>query len=754
MNDLGESYIDQINNFDPDNLRKYYEDWYQPKNVAIAIIGNIPDVEGLQDKIMKRFSRFRNKKGAKNVPDCFSEYFSRPNQFEIIERKRDTTIHFANNNLEVKFFYRDSLIRSSKELQAAKRQVLWEMANEVLEDHLQPLTQSYSSNFKLGVRNTFKYERKPAATSISIEAEPKDLEYSITEVFSKINELQTYGLLPDKWEELKLNHLHNLEKANKIKKETPNLWIDDIERNFWQKEPLTPQKHSLLKAWMEQLELQDFNTFMDNYFGKVPRDIAIIKPEHSTWKVSEDDFRSLIHRNSVKPVLIEKTFTPEHLLSEKEVNKLKPKSISFLGENYKGSKEFLLQNGIRVVLLEDKNYKEKVSVWGFDSIGTANITNTNLYSVAKSPDIIKHAGIGNYNKFEVDRLLKSKNAEIQISPYIENKESGIKGQADLQNTELLFQMIYLYFTAPRKDKAAFKHWKRKELEIFLHPPSYSLHPKDFQNSIKNYFGKSKGDFWGGTYHFNGTREATYEGAFNAYQTIFSDFGNYTFIIRGGDEEALLPQIKKYLGNLNSQKVRTDKINHTVEKKEFPTGPQKVKLKPSEYYERDQVFYAINFTEKIESYDWKKHLMLKLLSALIWEMAMKFSSEEGIAAYYVYNGSEFDRNLSYFSAQLFFECFKDEVNVIQMASKELFKKIKEGNIKQGPFDKALNRIIRLYGKNGIKNDREKDLYDFFRHGITSGTSDEKEKFLHNLNKDDLHKFAKSFLREDHMFEFEM
>lgn len=750
-----DGYKEKINNFAPKSLRKYYKDWYQPKNVAIVLAGNIPDLNRLDKEIRKKFSSFQNEKEAREVPNCDIDYFNRPNQFKIVKRTSDSINQFVNKNIKVNMFYRDSLLRSVNNYEGVRRQILWELTIAVLRNHLQQLTQSYKNNFNVEVVNIFKHKNLPAASSIIIKSEEKNLSRAILEVMSKINEVRTYGITTEEWDNLKNKQLYYLEIINNERDENPRFWIDDIKRNFWFNEPLLSQKYHFLKAWMTQIELEDYNKFLEEVLSQMPQDIGIVVPDNENFKYSEIKFRSLIQENLDKPVSRKNSKTPKSLLSNTKLKKLNTSTISLIGNEIYGGKEYRLKNGIRMVLLKDETASEHIQLWGFSSKGASSLPPEQLYSAIKAPDIIKHAGLGEYNKFEVDRFLKSIGGNIQVKPYINFSESGIKGRADIQNMEVLLQMVHLYFTAPRKDEEAFKHWKRKELQAFL-IPSYSVSQTDFDNAVYKYFGKSEADFLSGTYHFEGTRKANLESAYKAYQTLLSeDISNFTFIITGKfDEEFLLTEVRKYLGNLKSAKGTISNVHQENEKNDFPKGPTNRKLKRSDYYQMENVIYSIRYAEKIDKYDWRKHLQVQLLSELIWEIAIKLRTEEEFALYDIIHGGVYHRDLSFFEVYLKLSCLPDEVNKIKIASRKIFKKIKDGEIDQILFEKVSKRLTSYYSKNGRYRDKEAQLHNLYSHGNNLVDFEEMEKFLKKLTYKDLQEFARSFIVEENQYEFIM
>ncbi|WP_286760599.1 M16 family metallopeptidase [Salegentibacter sp. UBA1130] len=749
-----EMYREKVNSFDADSLRAYYRDWYQPQHAGLVFVGNIDDVESLERKIKERFSGIKSEKTSLKKPNCNSQYFELPRQFEIIERTADPTGHYVNNETDIHLFYRDPLVWSNENFRGTKQQMLWELTIKVLRNNLQELTQSYTNNFDVEVVNTLKYKNLPAVTSVKIISEEKNIGYATAEVMSRINEIKTYGISMQEWENLKESQIDYLEFVGRKLDENPQFWINEIKENFWNDQSLSPEKYELLKSWMKQLTLKDYNKILKKILGEMPQDIGVIIPRDGKFSYSESAFRSLIKENLDKEVEKSIVKTPGQLLSNEALKNLKIPNTSLEGTKIKGGAKYILNNGVRIYLIDDGGSGEKINLWGFSPKGASVLPDSKLFTASKAPEMIKHSGIGKFNKFEVDRFLDSVRDLIQVRPYINFNESGIKGKADYQNSEILLQMVYLYFSDPRKDKEAFEHWKRKELQNYLYPP-YSLPQADFNNFTDLFFGGSEADFLSGTSHFEGTRKTNLDEAFESYQTLFNDITDFTFIISGKfDEESLLPEIQKYLGNLKPLKTNALDLVQRSNKNQFPEGPIFEKINRSDDYEMKNVIYSIKYVQKPAEYDWKKHLQVQLISELLWEMAIQLRTDQDFALYEIFNGGDYNHDLSLFKVSLKLSCLPEELEEIKIAAREIFENMKEGDIEQYLFDKVIDRLTGYYVGDGRYHNPEEELHDHLRFGNSLIDLKEKENFLMNYSKEDLVEFANSFLVRENQYEFEM
>lgn len=748
-----DDYIYEISHFAPDSLRAYYRDWYQPRNVAILVTGNISSIDNLEDKIQRQFIEVMNRKNTNEKPSCVDIYLSKSNKFAVVERET-AQLDLIKDFTEVKFFYRDPSIFSNNGLEGFKRQIIWEMVHGILENSLLELTQSYQNQFDVEVRNVFKYsESIPASISISVSGDSTNIKPAIRQVFKKIIELASYGLSVERWNKIKSNQLELLELYERGKKENPKFWNDEFTDDFIFNLPLIPGRYEKAINWINDLQLEEFNELLSNLIKQMPQDIGVIHPENSVLKISELQLRTLISENLSKSVTKEIKEVPNELLRAQEIKNLNPSSFKYGKEINKGIREIFLENGIRIIFLPEPD-QDKLKVWGFKATGVQDLNLDNHYSATKSPLFIQHSGAGRFNKFQIDRYLENRVVDLQLRPYIQMNESGIKGEVKIENSEILFQLIYLYLTAPRKDKQAFEHWKKSEFKKFLWPP-YNLQGADFNNLIDEYLGASKAEFLEGTAHIEGVKNANFEEGFEAYIKVFSDFNNYTFIVQGSFEETEVHSyVNKYLGNLPGIDKTDEKDATSEEKVRFPDGPQLIILEPTEFLTQETIPNFLRYIDKVDHYNYKKHLMHEILDALTWEKILKLRANEGVGFYNMYVGSYYNKDGEYFYNNLGFSASKDKIDKLSIASHRVFQELKNGEIEIEEFEKALNRLIAQYNGNSRNTRLDESIYNYYRFNIPLVNKKEKIDFLKQLKLKDIKKFAQNFLNEENLFEFKM
>ena len=106
-------------------------------------------------------------------------------------------------------------------------------------------------------------------------------------------------------------------------------------------------------------------------------------------------------------------------------------------------------------MLKPTDFKnDQIIFSGFAPGGTSLYSDADYQSAASAPGIIAANGVGNYNTGELSKYLEGK--QLNVSPFINERFEGIRGASTPKDLETALQMVYAYFTEPRKDTAIFK----------------------------------------------------------------------------------------------------------------------------------------------------------------------------------------------------------------------------------------------------------------------------------------------------------
>ena len=96
--------------------------------------------------------------------------------------------------------------------------------------------------------------------------------------------------------------------------------------------------------------------------------------------------------------------------------------------------------------------------------GHSLVKDADYFSAYFASQIVGLSGIGNFTATDLNNMLKGRNTGLSTS--ISLYSEGLNGNTTPKESETLFQLMYLYFTSPRKDKDAFESFKTRYKQLY------------------------------------------------------------------------------------------------------------------------------------------------------------------------------------------------------------------------------------------------------------------------------------------------
>ncbi|UCF40169.1 MAG: insulinase family protein, partial [Gemmatimonadota bacterium] len=205
-----------------------------------------------------------------------------------------------------------------------------------------------------------------------------------------------------------------------------------------------------------------------------------------------------------------------------------------------------LANGVRVILKPTDFKDDQILLDAWSPGGTSLAPDADYVAARTAPRVIERGGVGEFSLVDLEKALAGK--VVSVSPFIASLYEGLWGSVSPQDAETLFQLVYLYFTAPRRDRDAYLAFRRQITEELR---NRGVDPDGaFRDTIQVTLAQ----------HHPRQRPATVElydemdldKSFAFYRDRFADAGDFTFVLVGSfDPDSLRPLVETYLGSLPS-----------------------------------------------------------------------------------------------------------------------------------------------------------------------------------------------------------
>jgi zinc protease len=525
-----------IENADYDVVKRFYRDWYRPDLMAIIVVGDI-DVDMMEKEIKERFSDLENPSNPRErkeyaVPQHKETLVSIVSDEEESFTRAAVTYKHPHAPTRTMDDYRNSVIRT------LYNQMLNARLNEIGQEANPPFIFAFSG-YGRDIGDIDAYSS--SATTAEGEA-LRGLEAVLTE-----NErVLRYGFTKGELERAKSELLVSAERRAKEKDKTASRSLAmRYVYNFLDENPIPgpEQNLALYEEMLPSIQLDDVNRLAEKWITDENRVVVITGPKKDEFPMpTEDDVRNLlneIENKDLEPYVDDVSDAPllaGELEEGKIVNDKEYKDV--------GVTEWELSNGVKVVL-KPTDFKNDEILMRATSIGGHSNYDLETYpSASNATSIVSESGVGEFSATQLEKKLTGKT--VYVNPYIGELYEGMNGGASPEDLETLFQLVYLYFTAPREDADAFQSFMTKQKAIYgnlMSNPNYYF----LNETIKI---KTNDHPRRGFPTVEDMEKVDLETAMSVYKDRFKDASDFTFIFVGNFD---MPTMKKfstmYLANL-------------------------------------------------------------------------------------------------------------------------------------------------------------------------------------------------------------
>jgi len=526
-----------LTTFKPEVLRQFYKDWYRPDLMAVVAVGDFNPTE-VETMIREKFGRIP----AVQSPKPRTEYDVPPH--------KDTKVVIVTDpeqpNTVVQVIYKRPEIKE-RTLNDLRESIKRGLFNTMLGNRIQELTQQANPPFLGGYSNYSDFIGNiDAFTSIAV-AKEGNVERAIRAVLDENARVKQFGFTPTELARAKQEFYTNVEQSYSERDKTrSSSFVNEYVQNFTDKEPYTSIEFyfDFLKKQQAGITLQEVNALVDQFIRNENRAVIVMAPEKDKDKLPtvaqiisyvDDTGKNLTayEDKTLDAPLVPTPPTPSPVANAREIKEI-------------GVTEWTLRNGVRVVL-KPTNFKNDQILFAGTSFGGTSLYDLKDYQSARfSSTLASLGGTGAYSQVQLGKFLSGKQASA--FPYVGELSEGINGSAAPKDLETALQLVYSYFTQPRKDPevvAGFLSNQRSALQNQISTPTPA---RVFQDTVSVTLGSN-----------NPRRQPLkpadldqidLDRALKIYQERFANAGDFTFYFVGNFKEATLkPLIEKYLGGL-------------------------------------------------------------------------------------------------------------------------------------------------------------------------------------------------------------
>ena len=538
--------IDIVRTFPYNDLRDYYSKWYRPDLQAIIVVGDINE-DKIEEKIKKLFAKIP-------LPQNPAHRIYYPignNEKMILYTATDKEQPTVNFTLYMK---RDVTPKQERNtIQNYADDYKTNILRMAINDRLEELSRTKNAPFiSASVRsgNFFLASTKDAFELSGVLKEGKAIE-AIQLLVGEVERARANGITID---ELKRGKAEMLSYAENDYNDRSNRrngeFVEQCVQNFLEETPIIePEKElEIVRKLDKTVTIDDVNALAKTIITNQNQVVTMFGPDKNTFKMPTN--------SSIENAILKaqkQHYTPyktQNTLTKRLITKLpKPGSIKSERTYKYGYTEFTLSNGLKVYVRPTNFEPDEVNLKLF-SLGGKNI-----YPDSEMPNLTylmagaTIGGVAQYNDLTLEKMLAGKTATV--TPFIDNDTRGMAGTSNVKDTKTLLELVYLYFTQPRKDPQAFKNLMEQQQEFLTNAHvnpmlayNDTLHKVAYATNRMASMDKEQ------------LKRVNYNRIMHIYKELFANAANFKLILTGNiNINKLRPLLCQYIATLPSNNTK-------------------------------------------------------------------------------------------------------------------------------------------------------------------------------------------------------
>lgn len=519
-----------------ETLRRYYETYYRPELMAVIAVGDF-DVDEVEQMIIERFS-------ALPVP---ADPVERP-AFEV--PAHDDTRYLVITDPE----YPQTIFQIIRKLPAEAPQsaadyranMVESLFDTMLNFRLDEIRRQPDAPFTGAFVGGGNLVRPVDTYSVGAQLLDDRILDGVDVVMTEVERVQRFGFTESELERAKAEVLKRYETLYRNRDNTDSAaYVDEYVRHFLTGEsiPGIEVEYALVQAALPTITTDEVNAVADNLVGDDNRTLFVITPEKEGLTPPTD-----AELAAVLAGVADKALEPyEDAVADAELLAEDLAPVDIVDETYNEAldvTEFRLANGVRVIVKPTDFKDDEVLMRAVSPGGSSLVEDPDFPEAGAISSVVDQSGLGEFDLTTLLKLLAGKN--VAITPSIDEVSEGLTGSASPTDLETLFQLAYLYMTAPRADADALEVYKTQQISAL---ENRSLNPvSGLQDAVvAARFGDT---IRRGPLPVEEIEALDLARAVEIYNDRFGDAGDFTFVFVGNtDAETIKAYAQRYLGNL-------------------------------------------------------------------------------------------------------------------------------------------------------------------------------------------------------------
>ena len=717
---------ENLETFKPESLVTFYQTWYHPGNQAVVVVGDV-DVDAVEAKIKATWADIPAAENPKPKEKFTLKEFTEPRVGIITDP--ETTLPMVEILWESDA--RDEALNSTPA--GFSMDLIETLVSNVMSERLTDITSKADAPFLQGMFGIGKLCEDFEAVMGRVALKEDNILGGFKAFLMELQKMSRFGFSEGEVTRAKDKVLASLEKAvNEAGTRKNPEFVHPLINNFFDNQAyMEPQmEYDLAKALLDQVDASILGQMTSQIIPENNMVVIYSGPEKAGIATpSKEQLLSVFEEAKSAEIEAPAAETTAEPFMDPSI--LKGSPVKKSGSSIYGSTEWILKNGVKVIVLPTEHKKDQILFTLYKAGGQNLISDEDMTSfdstIYGTFDAMQ--GVSKFKGTEVTKMLSGKN--LQVGAFIDGLYNGVSGSSSVKDLETALQLVYLTYTDPRFDQ---EEWDNAIAQLkavlpnALGTPQFKLQ-KDLNDFL--YGGNPRRQF----ISMETLEKANLQTVEKNYRKLFASAAGSVMVITGDvDVETLKPLVEKYIGSLPKGK-KTKGIKDLA--------PRLVKGENIKTIQTDMETPKSTVVEVYSDYrpyTVKDDVLARAVSYVLDQIYVDTMREDEGGTY----GASSSANAGLepepmYIMQVAFECKPEMADKLRAMAKDEFRKLAEN----GPTDEQFNRTLENFKKN-VPENRISNQYwmsniiKFFKNGYDYDA--EYEAAVANLTKESIREAA--------------
>lgn len=522
-----------LNAMTADDLRAFYQKWYQPHNMALIITGDVDP-----ENAVKFFNNTIGQIKASNSTKP-QEYLIPAKQepdFEIISDQE-----ILSSSLNIRYQTHSVTLNN---FDALRYRLLNQIVVSLFNKRMYELAESAEKPFESAGLGYSQLGNDKLLFNFSVT--PKDGYFSqgYMRLIKEIQRVEQHGFLDTELDRYRKEVLNSSMLAVEDMDSMHSSHLTDkYMSHFLYGEHYfsTIQRHVLLEVVLPTISTSEISAHFSQLISNPLHSTIVYAPvnEAPSTDLKNDLYTELKKTRQVQPYQEAELDAPLMVALPEKGDIVEQSSIEAVEAT-----KYQLSNGTTVIIRPSDLSNTEVLLAAYAPGGYSLANQQQQRSAMESAKLVASSGIASYTRTDLGKKLQDKTVQLNLN--VGRYYSQLSASSAPKDLELMFQLIHLYFTEPKIDPVVAQNYKESVMQYQrnrlndpeqryadeLHLLVTDNHPKSQPWSVEE------------------AEQIDPVVALDFYKQRFSKANNFTFVITGNiKEEEIKLLIEKYIASL-------------------------------------------------------------------------------------------------------------------------------------------------------------------------------------------------------------